>query len=380
MSKRKICLFTAHSPLTGGGGVILRSLIANLPEFEISWYYIAAKVAEGYEAGYLGEPIMGRAIIDDTLLTWKMLADKEVLQITNLVNELSKVECDQYWIVSHNEGLRIALELSRRQNLPVHMTVHDDWAGALSARSFRYRLMYSLAKRLTVKALKKVSSFDVISTGMAEYYKQLTGIKGQVCHRYLPAESITITEKTNAQDNDVVTAGHIGSIYDKADFLSFLTLFSSYVKAMGKKPILKMWGCHLTINDIPEKLKDNIFFYPTLPEEVVIPELAKCAFVYAMYPLNKSLRVFSQTSLPTKLTSYLQAGRPIFGHGPASSTLATFVNSNKLGVMWHSGKSNEGISAFKKLLAIKLDANTFETTRQHYFGEENLRIMKRFFG
>src|ERR1700761_6248608 len=125
MEKTRICLFTAHSPQMGGGAVILRSLIANLPGIAVSWYYIGDSAVAGYEDGYLGKGFMGGEITGDLLNTWKMLADRKVAHIDAIVEQLLQIECDKYWIVSHNEGLRMALELTRVQSKPVHLTVHD---------------------------------------------------------------------------------------------------------------------------------------------------------------------------------------------------------------------------------------------------------------
>jgi hypothetical protein len=373
MDKRKICLFVAHSPLTGGGGVILRSLVANLPEFDIAWHYVGDKPVKGYEDGYLGKAMMGGPFTKDVPGTFKMLAGFKSQYIDELVNKLTKIDCDQYWIVSHNEGLRVAYELAKRQKRQVHMTVHDDWAGALCARSVRYRFMQSFAKKMTVKALKSVASFDVISTGMQAYYQQLSGLEGKICHRYLSADAVKAHAVTN--ENNEVTAGHIGSVYDRADLVTFIKAFSEYFTAKGKKPVLKLWGCHLTVNDVPAHLHRYVQFHQTLPEEQVLPELSQCNFLYAMYPLNKSLRTFSKTSLPTKLTSYLQAGRPILGHGPAGSTLAQFLETTGLGVMWTSGKLAHGSNALEKIAGLHPDDSQLQNARTIYFGENNLHTM-----
>lgn len=372
---RRICLFTAHSPLTGGGGVILRSLIQHLPDISISWYYTGDKAVPGYENGYLGKAIMGGPFINDVWETYKMLADFKSNKINALVKKLSEVDCDEYWIVSHNEGLRLAVELSRQQNRPVHITVHDDWAGALCARSVRYRFLSPQAKRMTVTAFKAVTSFDVVSTGMLNYYHQLSGRTGEICHRFLPEDLINKVHHNNSNKSKV-TVGHIGSIYDKNDFVAFLWVFSEFFKAKGQQPLLKMWGCHLTINDMPPALRDYIVFYPTLPEEEVIPLLSECDFLYAMYPLSKSLRVFSQTSLPTKLSSYLQAGLPVLGHGPANSSLAEFLNAQNLGTMWTSDNKEEGFKSLERILNLKPTLNQLRATRDRYFGEKNLIVMR----
>ena len=379
MIRRKICLFTAHSPLLGGGGVILRSLIPQLTNLDITWYYIADKPAPGYENGYLGIGVMGGPILKDIWQTRKMLAGSTVPAVTEILNKLLQVNCDAYWIVSHNEGLRIALQLvESQQQRPVHMTIHDDWAGALCARSFRYRWMSGLANKLTIKALKAVKSFDVISTGMQQYYEKLSGRHGDVCHRYLPINNL-LPDNQIVDNGAEVLAGHIGSIYDRGDFIAFLTLFAGFCESAGKKAVMQMWGCHLKMGDIPEELQGNIRLYPTLPEEEVLPQLSRCNFVYCMYPLSKALHTFASTSLPTKLTSYLQAGRPILGHGPANSTLAEFLTSTGLGTMWTSDNQQDGAGAMKQIIALKTTPAQWQAAREKYFGERNLEVINRVF-
>lgn len=380
MKKRNICLFTAHSPQIGGGGVILRSLIAGLQDVSVSWYYISNSAAPGYENGYLGPALMGGSFVNDAWNTWKMLTAQKTQLIDELVKKMLAIECDAYWIVSHNEGLRVAYELARSQtSRPVHLTVHDDWAGALCARSLRYRFMTGPAKQLTVKTLKAVSSFDVISLGMRNYYEKISGLKGQICHRYLRKDSIRHEYDPAGNSADELTVGHIGSIYDRKDLLSFLSVLVEFAEGKGKKALLLMWGCHLKAADIPAHLQGNIKFCPTLPEEKVLPELARCEFVYAMYPMSKALSGFSNTSLPTKLTSYVQAGRPVFGHCPDESTLAEFLKTTGLGVLWDTGNRESGLRALADIFTMAPDGKQFEKARQQYFGEATLEVMNGVF-
>jgi hypothetical protein len=376
MRNKKICLFTAHAPNVGGGGAILRSLLANLPNAEIYWCYIGAGAIPGYEEGYLGPALMGGPMLKDIAQTRTMLSGGKLAFIDNLVQKLFAIDCDGYWIVSHNEGLRIAVELvARQKERPVHMTVHDDWAGALCARSVRYRLMGGLAQKLTVKALKAVTSFDLISEGMRNYYRKMSARRGEVCHRYLSESSVL--SGAIPRNGDEVRVGHIGSIYDKKDLFAFIKLAKEFYQPKNKTVLLQMWGCHLKLSDVPASLQPNIKFYDTLPEDKVLPELAKCDFVYCMYPLSKALHTFSITSLPTKLSSYLQAARPIFGHGPADSTLAEFLTTTKLGGIWAKRDKQQGFKLLDAITALNPEHTEWQEARKQYFGEKNLQVMNK---
>ncbi|MXV17448.1 glycosyltransferase family 4 protein [Hufsiella ginkgonis] len=375
MKRTRICLFTAHSPLFGGGGAVLRSLIAHLPEIDVAWHYTEERPAQGYESGYLGRGVMGGNLLKDLGITWSLLNQQQVPALDALIQQLLRIHCDGYWIVSHNEGLRVALELARLGK-QVHLSVHDDWAAALCARSFRYRLMGRAADRLTRATLREVPGFDVISEGMRAYYQQLSGRPGEVCHRYLPEGSI---RSPLPRVKDGLTAGHIGSIYDKKDFVSFLTLFKDFARRRNRQATVHLWGCHLTPDDMPEALRPHVQFHETLPEEVVVAQLADCDILYAMYPTSKALHRFSQTSLPTKLTSYLQATRPVFGHGPADSTLSQFLEATGTGAMWTGTDADAGFAALEKALETEPSHGTWLAARDHYFGEKNLMVMRRAF-
>ncbi len=377
---QKICLFTAHSPQTGGGAVILRSLVKHLPEFSIEWKYLALKPANGYEQGYMGNGIMGSSLIKDILGTWQMLTGSRVSKIDEVVNKLLATDCDAYWVVSHNEGLRVAIELSRLQKKrPVHLTVHDDWAGALSARSVRYRFMAGLAKKMTINALQQVSGVDLISRGMQAYYHQLSNRKGEICHRYLPSDSINPSTNPAKSKDGALNIGHIGSIYDKTDFIRFIQLLQEFEKLKGIKVTVNMWGYHPRKNDIPPEYFDIIKMHKDLPEEKAIPELAKSDFVYSMYPFTKKLAIFGQTSLPTKLTSYVQACRPIFGHGPVDSTLSEFLQNTATGLLWSGSNKAEGLELLEKISRLSPGISNWQKAREDYFGEKNLEVMRKAF-
>ena len=107
--------------------------------------------------------------------------------------------------------------------------------------------------------------------------------------------------------------------------------------------------------------------------------LAKCSFVYAMYPFEKKLHVFAETSLPTKLTTYVQAGRPIFAHCPAKSSLRQFINDTDTGVVWNGIDSNEGKEACEAIQSINVEKGIWENVRDTYFGENNLHTMRKVF-
>ncbi|OJW75075.1 hypothetical protein [Spirosoma sp. 48-14] len=378
--KKNICLFTAHSPLIGGGSANFRSLIENLSSINVIWKYIDHKAAKGFEDGYMGTGFMGGRVDHDIWFTWKMLSGKKVELIDTIVNNLLEIDCDAYWIVSHNEGIRVAVELARRQQIrPVHVTINDDWAGAICARSIRYRFMATLANQMTINVLKSATTFDVTSRGMQDYYKQLSGRTGEISHRYIPSQALSHVSESHDIKSHRLKVGHIGSLYDKEDFFQFVKLVKQVAIQQGSQLEIHMWGWKVQEDQIPEEFRTSIITHATLPESQVIPQLAACDFVYAMYPMNQRMRIFSQTSMPTKISSYVQAGRPIFGHGPADSSLAEFLQATGTGVLWSTTNKQDGLALIQKLMGLKLTNDHWQYARERYYGEENITAMRRVF-
>ncbi len=369
IGQRNICLFTAHSPEVGGGGAILRSLLPDLrEEISVTWCYLAARPVLGHEEGWLGKPLMGHGgAVADLSATTAMLCGVQIARWKRLMQQLLATDCDAYWIVSHNEGLCVARDLARASSRPVHLTVHDDWAGALCARSVRYRLLAPLADNVTCDVLKRVSSVDVVSRGMRECYRRSAGVEAVICHRYLPQ-----LPPPASQPDGPLTVGHIGSIYSAQELWVFADAFKRFCDERGEKGRIRLWGCHLRNRDVPGHLKQWIEFCPNAAEEQAVLKLQECHFVYAMYPFARRLRRFSQTSLPTKLSTYVLAQRPILGHAPADSSLAMFLKHTGLGCVWDSMSVIAGQKEIAKLLGSPVAPNSWEQARGAYFGRASV--------
>jgi hypothetical protein len=375
VKKPRICLFTAHPPTGGGGGAILRSLVPELAaEYEISWCYVSAQAAAGYESGWLGAPVIGRSnFVVDIAATTALLAGHKSKAWELLLEKMSSLECDAYWIVSHNEGLCLARDLGLRTNRPIHLTVHDDWAGALCARSQRYFLLAPFAARLSDSVLRSATSVDVVSDGMKSHYFRRTGIKAEVVHRYIGEDKITGRPKESCQ----VRVGHLGSIYSKSDLRDFLGSLKSYAAVSGAGVKVVFWGANLGSDELTGDLASFVDLRPNTDEHMIIDALQDCDFAYAAYPFSRRLQLFAQTSLPTKLSTYVAARRPILGHAPRESTLSAFLTETGVGRVWDNLNRQSGYDAIRNVLAMRPDANCWDRAAGAFFGKRNVATMAR---
>ena len=373
---KKICLYSAHKKNVGGGSVILKSLIEYLPEFDIVWKYSSNEPDLNYIDDYLGKGIYSESLITDMRFKWLFLNKKPFKELDNLVDNLLKVDCDAYWIISHLEGLGVANELKKRQNnRPVYLTIHDDWAGALCNRSIRYRFLSKVAKKMTIDVLNVVDNVDVICMGMKKYYHKIAGVKADICHRYLPENSLRFYDEYEFINDNTIQIGHIGSIYKIEDLIKFMNLLKLYGEINNKKIILNMIGFGLHFK-VPKNLSEMLVLHPNMDEANAINILRKCNFVYCMYPNTSRLKLFGQTSFPTKVSAYVQNCRPIFGHGPKGCSIEDFFETTETGLLWSSNNLNEGIELINKILNMNLKYKHWSRARELYFGDKNLQILR----
>src|SRR6202008_801380 len=106
-----------------------------------------------------------------------------------------------------------------------------------------------------------------------------------------------------------------------------------------------------------------------LLEQDALPVLAKCDFVYAMYPEGFRFRGFRRTSLPIKLSTYIQAQRPIFAHTPPDSGLAQLVRQFNVGKICSTGQHSDIRKTVDELLSSEYPREAFEKLRVELMGE-----------
>src|SRR5919202_129131 len=328
---KKVLLLTTFLPNIGGGSVILRSLITPLKDkgIEVEWLYLNEKEVDFPGAKRLETPLMGGNLTKDFVNSFLLWLGIKTQKLNSIIDKITSLEADAYWVVGYNEGVLISHELARKTQVPVHLTMHDDLVHGVFSRSRRYRWMSGLAQKRFAEAMYSARSVDVVSEGMHRYYQKTLGIDSVVIHRYLHCLPKL---KSTPLDRNTLLVGHIGSIYSGDQFRLFCQALQDYAQKQGLLAKFIVIGADRRFIPIFKEFSQLMVDIPQLTETEAIEQLAECHFLYALYPFNKELAIFRQTSLPTKLTTYLQAQRPILAHTPDDSTLAEIVTAYGIGL------------------------------------------------
>jgi hypothetical protein len=358
----RIALFTPFSPEIGGGSAQLRSHLAQLTELDVSWHYLAAKEAANSQWKWMGERFSATELLSDFCARSGFLpgstAGARLLA--------AKMDADVYWVVAHYEGIAVASELLKRQKR-VHLTVHDD-PFATWERSRKFSLFRPLLSRVYPRLVSSVASVDVTSWGMRNEYRERYGAKCFSVYRHVER----LPRLSAQRDRSRLTIGHIGTLYDVRTFERFLAACRMAAASEGRDLRILRIGASPELDAIAAENSANFESHPDLPEAQAIPLLASCDFLYAMYPDGRKFEHFRRTSLPVKLSTYLQAQRPIFAHSPADSTLACVVEKHQLGVASAQTGAVALAAAIGLLLQRDIKAESFEAASADLMGKDQV--------
>lgn len=368
----KVLLITPFHPDIGGGSAHLRKLLPHFKALEVEWLYFGSQPSTFPNAHSLGPNLIGGPLLRDlprSLALWSGLPSSHLQRHLQSILDRKANGC---WIVAMNECIPLGNLLRARSSLPLHVSVQDDQADGIAGRSKRYWWLAPLMRNAWLKLLRNASSIDVISEPMARYYSTRYGLTSTVVHPYLPDR---YRQPIEGEDSTALRVGHIGNLYSQREFLAFLHAFGRTARKLGKVPeLVLVGGGSLDRARLQAALGETgtICDFPSLDEAAAIAHLATCQMLYAMYPFAPNAKVFRQTSLPTKLSTYLQCHRPVFAHTPLDSSLATLVQDHHLGVTCDDLAEDAMVPKIQALLSSPPPPGHFEVIKSSLYGPDNV--------
>lgn len=344
----------------------MRSHLRQLPELDVHWHYLAQCAAENQAWSWLGERFTTSEMLGDLSARSGLLPGSRS-RAKRLVEQM---DADLYWVVGHYEGISVAAELIG-QGKKVHLTVHDD-PFATWMRSKRYTLFRPLLGRTFPRLLQSVASIDVTSWGMRNLYRQKYGAR---CFSlYLHVAELP---KLNvSQDPNELTIGHIGTLYHPDPFRRFMAACKKIATERKRRLRIVRIGASPELDAIAKQDQEIFTSHGDLSEADAIPLLAACHLLYAMYPADKKYELFRRTSLPVKVSSYLQAQRPIFAHTPSDSTLACVVRKYQVGKIHASDREDQIATDLRSLLDKTVPRENFEVARRELMGRSQIQQLR----
>jgi hypothetical protein len=184
---------------------------------------------------------------------------------------------------------------------------------------------------------------------MKDEYSALTSAPVGILRHGVPMDFEGMPVPREIPGGDEWIVGFAGSMSADCAWLAFLrALDHAHWRIAGRPVRLKVLSGRITVASRKPARIDYLGCLAT-PEEAQLA-LESCHLTYLPQPFAASLTDLARYSFPTKLTSYLSAGRPVFVHSPPNGSLAEFYVRNPLGALATSLAPESIVLALESLL------------------------------
>jgi hypothetical protein len=189
----------------------------------------------------------------------------------------------------------------------------------------------------------------VVSENMLKDYKLKYGVDCVIV-RHALANPCDTTISIN--DTQKIYIGFAGTLYDQSQLTSLIcALRELNWMYKDKEIILRIIGNTYIFKCLFSPCNIQLYGRRNVEETKLI--LEESHFNFLPIPLKKEWKTFAKYSFPTKLSTYLAAGRPVLVQAPKDSAASDFCSENNIGCIC----SSVDINHVKKCILEMLNEN-----------------------
>jgi hypothetical protein len=320
------------------GEIILRDLCALLPEgslrlCEVSDFPAKEKLYDGIRLDAPDErawrPLRGRAGgLLNHLRVRTVFARAADRLVTTIAAYAREQRVDRVWITLNSQTLvRIAAPLARATSLPLHALIWDPPTFLARHQGWDSRSERWVASNFDA-ALRASRRGMVVSDAMRERYSRECRLPCSIVrHAFDPA--LTRMASPLPAD-DYCKIGFAGTLYDGEQLTCLIRALDLLGWKLGERPVrLRIVGNYYRFNQLSSPAQIELLGWRST--EATRTLLSECSFSYLPIPFGAYFTDFAEEAFPTKLSTYLAAGRPVLVHAPTNASVARFCLTHRFG-------------------------------------------------
>ncbi|HOO18287.1 MAG TPA: hypothetical protein PLU99_14425 [Phycisphaerae bacterium] len=252
-------------------------------------------------------------------------------------------------------------------NVPLVVTVWDP-PDSVCLNANLDRFSTALAVRDFERALGRASRCGVISEAMQREYEAR-----YECHTVVMRHAVRADECTRParcpNSQGPFTIGFCGSLYAVREFRALLAALDAAGWQIAGRPVrLRMVSAAVSGRIGPNAWVEWLGWRP---QREVIRILSESDVNYLPYWFDMQRRNAVRLCFPSKLTTYLAAGRPVLFHGPDDAAPAELMRRHPIGVCCHSLAGAGLVAALSQSVSLDLYARAAEAIERLVASEFN---------
>ena len=270
-------------------------------------------------------------------------------RIANEINDFGrkrKVDC--LWsVLDGTTTIRLAVQVAKKLRVPMLTEIWDppEWYNKINnldpINTYTLFKNFGTARRLS----KKLAAASI---PMAKRYHQKYGVNAIPFFPWLDRQSV-FEPATKIHSRKEFIIGVAGQIYSIAGWNALVEALRQVDWLIGDKEIkIRVLGnwIHLQTS---YKMSIEYLGYRTQQETVEL--MNDCDLLYCPYWFERHLTQVARLSFPSKLTTYLASGRPVFYHGHSYASPGVFLKKNKAALLCHTLNCHEIIQLLKSIIS-----------------------------
>lgn len=361
---RKILLLSSVPPCSNySGGLALQQLCRFLPKGNIVNFVIINKklipkippdlkwlptqYSERPYEGWSNLPFLSLilSLVGETYI--KIFVIRKISKDIIEFGKKHQVNC--LWVILEGQTLiRLALPIAKKLKIPLITQIWDppEWP-------LRDQHVDQLSKWLILKQFKVTlrQSWICATTSfpMAEQYARDFQTKTTPFLPSLdPKLAFPSAVKINSQKELIIAVA--GQLYSKKEWNTLIKALDNIHWQFGKRQVkIRLLGNWFKLEDIYSQV--NIEYLGWRTQEETVKIMSQSDILYCPYWFDKAYEKEAQLSFPSKLTTYLASGRPVFFHGPKYSAPGKFLEKNQAALLCSTLEIKKMIKMLKRLVA-----------------------------
>lgn len=274
-------------------------------------------------------------------------------------------EPDIVWgVLSSPTLFRIVPRIAKALNSPLVTTVWDPPEG-IGHQYGLDRFSRRTASRDFFEALKASARCSVISERMHKEYEPYC--RSRIILRHGIADGNA--RKSIVPHTEEIRIGFCGTLYADDSWGCLLKALDSLSWHICGRPV-RLIVAGRSLPFLQANRPARVEFLGWRPMDDVIELMSSCHFVYLPYWFNPAYEDSVRLCFPTKLTTYLTAGRPTLYHGPAEASVVDFFERFPVGYACHQTQPNRIAEDLTKFCEHILSGYPYEAAIARALSEE----------
>ena len=277
-------------------------------------------------------------------------AEKVLPKITNQAAEFAKENSVQkLWIVEQGQSIILQVRpLAKATGLPYVIQTWDSPEWWMMANNYAEETKAEVMAEYG-KALEEADCFIAASWAMERKFKEKYHCKRSKAVVLGFPEGGYSRPREKKKDEFVIALA--GQIYAIEEFRSLIFALNTLGwKHNGKTIYVDIFAPYLPDMEFPFQVPGNVRIRGWRPQYELLNDLQDADLLYCGYWFDEVFRVVSETSFPSKLSTYLSAHRPVVVHAPEYASPSIFITQNQAGYVWTTRHSEALAEEIKKIM------------------------------